>query len=402
MRFFFETIIQQNLSISYGTAIPNLSAKQIKETAFPLPPLAEQHRIVTKVDELMALCDELEAAQAKREKRRDRVGAATLHGLNNGRDSSPSRPTVSSNGAFGETALPDFHATALFFLKHLPRLTAKPEHIQQLRQTILNLAVRGKLVPQNPNDEPALKLIQRIYEEKQLLVRQRRLRSQGFVEPVEETEKPFELPNGWEWERAGSLFLNVTDGFHNTPLPTKAGFKYITASHIRPGKIDFDSCLHVDEENHKELFSKTKVKRGDILVVNIGAGCGTPAIVEVDFQFSFKNVAVINLPSELNRKYVLLFLLYYQNLVFDELIKGGAQPFLGLGMLRQLLVPVPPLAEQKGIVARVNELMTVCDEMEDRLTTSANTRHQLLEATLHEALASDLGRGIDVRDSRMQ
>ena len=121
-----------------------LTASMANNQPVPLPPLAEQHRIVAKVDELMALCDELEAAQAQRESRRDRLVTATLHALNNG------------------ATPPDQRRAARFYFNHLPRLTTRPHHVRQLRQTILNLAVRGKLAPQDPNDEPAALLLKRI------------------------------------------------------------------------------------------------------------------------------------------------------------------------------------------------------------------------------------------------
>jgi type I restriction enzyme S subunit len=357
-----------------GGAMNNISLEDVSNFVLPLPPQAEQRRIVAKVDELMALCDEFEVAQVMRERRRDRLVAATLHGLNNGNNSS--EPEV----------YPTFEESARFYFNYLPRLTTRPEHIQQLRQTILNLALRGKLVRQDPNDEPAAALLKRIELEKQNLIKEGKLKKHEVLESSDKTIIPFDVSTGWEWEKAGALFLNVTDGFHNTPKPTDDGYRYLTAKHIRPGKIDFERCLYVDEKNHKELFAKTRVKRGDILIVNIGAGCGNPAIVEVDFEFSFKNVAILNLPSELDRDYILAFLLHYRTIVFDELIKGGAQPFLGLNMLRQMLIPVPPLAEQRRIVAKVNKLMALCDELEAQLATTNTTRHQLLEATISEAL----------------
>ena len=143
--------------------------KQNQVATFPLPPLAEQHRIVAKVDELMALCDQLEAVKTEREQSRDRLVAASLHRLNSPADTA-------------ETDAPDlparqadaFRAHARFVFNHLPRLTTCPEHIKQLRQTILNFAVRGKLVPQDPNDEPAAKLLKRIQEEKARLVKKGR------------------------------------------------------------------------------------------------------------------------------------------------------------------------------------------------------------------------------------
>ena len=165
------------------------------------------------------------------------------------------------------------------------------------------------------------------------------------------------------------------------------GRPYVTAKHIRPNKIDFENCLYVDEKNHRELFAKIRVKRGDILIVNIGAGCGTPAMVNVDFEFSFKNVAIVNMPSGMDGKFILLFLLYYRDLVFDDLIKGGAQPFLGLGMLREMLIPLPPLVEQHRIVAKVDELMALCNRLEASLAAADAIRRRLLDALLHEALA---------------
>ena len=126
-------------------------------TPFPLPPLAEQHRIVAKVDELMALCDRLEAARAGREAVRDRLAAASLARLN-----APDPET--------------FQADARFALDALPALTTRPDQIKQLRQTILNLAVRGKLVPQDANDEPASELLKRIAKEKARLVKAGRIK----------------------------------------------------------------------------------------------------------------------------------------------------------------------------------------------------------------------------------
>ena len=133
-------------------AIKRVTTRDFAQSPFPLPPLAEQHRIVAKVDELMALCDRLEAARASREATRDRLAAASLARLN-----APDPDT--------------FQDDARFALDALPALTTRPDQIKQLRQTILNLAVRGKLVPQDPNDEPASELLKRIAKEKARLVK---------------------------------------------------------------------------------------------------------------------------------------------------------------------------------------------------------------------------------------
>jgi type I restriction enzyme, S subunit len=358
-----------------GQAYPAINDADFAVLPFPLPPLAEQHRIVAKVDELMGLYDRLAAARQAREAVRNRLVAVSLARL-----SAPDPET--------------FQADARFALDALPALTTRPDQIKRLRQTILSLAIRGRLVPQNENDEPAAELLRRIAKEKARLVSEKKLKRQEELPPIDYDNIPFDVGAGWVWSKAGDIFLNVTDGFHNTPSPVTKGYPYITAKHIRPGKIDFDNCLRVDTKNHGELLAKTRVKRGDILIVNIGAGCGTAAIVDVDYEFSFKNVAILNLPSDMDEKFILLFLLYYRDLIFDELIKGGAQPFLGLGMLREMSIPIPPLAEQHRIAAKVDALMALCDRLEASLTVTAATRRRLLDALLTEALAPDEERGL--------
>ena len=352
-----------------GTGIQHFTGKGLDRYLFPLPPLAEQHRIVAKVDELVALCDRLEAARTAREATRDRLAATTLARLN-----APDAETFPTDAAFA--------------FNILPNLTTRPDQIETMRQTILTLAVRGILVPQDANDEPASELLNRIAKEKFRLIAEKKLKHQKELVPINSADLPFEVHAGWSWSKADDVFLNITDGFHNTPTPVAEGFPYVTAKHVRPRKIDFHNCLRVDVKNHRELFSKTRVKRGDILIVNIGAGCGTPAMVDVDYEFSFKNVAIVNLPSIMDGHYVLLFLMHYRGIVFDELIKGGAQPFLGLGMLREMLIPLPPLAEQRRIVAKVDALMTLCDRLEASLNAVAETRRRLLDAVLAEALTT--------------
>src|SRR5690606_14306393 len=138
--------------VKTGTTVQSLKYDEFAAHPFPLPPLAEQERIVAKVDELMALCDRLEEAQREREAGRDALTAASFHLLNNSDDAT------------------EFRANARFFFDNLPRLVARPDQIKKLRETILSLAVRGKLTEQDPNDEPAAELVKKIEKEKARLV----------------------------------------------------------------------------------------------------------------------------------------------------------------------------------------------------------------------------------------
>ncbi len=169
-----------------GTGIKHFTGRGLDAYRFPLPPLAEQRRIVAKVDELMALCDRLEAARAEREATRDRLTAASLARLN-----APDPET--------------FAADARFALDALPVLAARPDQIKHLRQTILNLAVRGKLVPQNPNAEPASHLLKRIAKEMARLVKEGKAKRKDPLPEANLDRAPFQLPGSWTWARFPEL-----------------------------------------------------------------------------------------------------------------------------------------------------------------------------------------------------
>ena len=188
--------------------IGGISLRNFLQLPFPLPPLAEQHRIVAKVDELMALCDRLEEARTAREATRDQLEAASLIRLN---DPDPD-PVV-------------FQNHAVFALENLAPLTTRTDQIKALRQTILNLAVRGKLVEQDTNEEPASELLKRIAAERAVLVKQRQIRREKALNPIDPSEPPFEVPAQWVWvttRRCGVVYAvrhiskSTSRGFRNT------------------------------------------------------------------------------------------------------------------------------------------------------------------------------------------
>jgi len=337
----------------------------------PLPPLTEQHRIVAKLDELMALCDRLEGAQNGRENQRDRLAAASLHRLNNGADADA------------------FRNHARFYFNNLPRLTTRREHISQLRQTIFNLAVRGKLVPQDPGDEPASELLKRIQAEKAQLVKEGKIKQKKPLLYISELEKRFVLPSGWEWVRMQSAF-DVRDGTHDTPKYIEhGGVPLITSRNFVDGKISFDEAKLISRSDHDSIKKRSGVDRGDILYSMIGGNIGNQVLVDTDREFSIKNVALFkyytrkeSLPEYLN-----LFLKTVTIGLQDE-AAGGAQPFVSLALLRNIPIPIPPLSEQHRIVAKVEELMALCGRLEAQLTTTQTESRRLLEAVLHDALVS--------------
>jgi type I restriction enzyme S subunit len=374
VRLFIWRMRESIIAMGRGIAFPSVSRQQIEELPVPLPPLAEQHRIVAKVDELMALCDRLEAAQAERESRRDRLAAASLHRLNQPADTDA--PEV-------------FREHARFCLNHLPRLTTRPEQIKQIRQTILNLAVRGQLVAQDPKDEPASELLQRIHAQKTRMVQERKIRQHDLLSPIALDERPFCIPECWEWTRLGTVCFLITDGAHHTPKYEVEGVPFLSVKDVSGGAIDFAGTRFISETAHRELCKRCKPEFGDILLTKVGT-TGIAVTVDVDKEFSiFVSVALLKFSqAEIDR-------FYLRHLINSPFVKrqsadntqGIGNKNLVLRLINQFLIPVPPLAEQRRIVAKVDELMSLCDQLEAQLATAQTESRRLLDAVLHEALA---------------
>lgn len=350
-----------------GAGRGGLPKNRMDMIAVALPPLAEQHRIVTKVDELMALCDRLEEARAKREATRDRLTAASLARLN-APDPDPAT----------------FVNHARFALNTLPALTTRPDQIKQLRQTILNLAVRGKLVPQSSNDEAAADWLHRAFGD--------RTRPKSI-----EMDADCSVPRSWLWVELGGLVTVMDAGWspqcesHPRTDPKRWGVLKTTA--VQP--------LAFDCGQHKELPAKFKPRPqheaqvGDILVTRAGPKnrVGVSCVVdrtEPRLMISDKLIR-FRLANGLTPNFFALALNAGTTSAAIEEAKSGMavmQMNISQDKLRAVPVPLPPLAEQARIVAKVDQLMALCDQLEASLTTSDDTRRRLLDALLAEALAT--------------
>jgi type I restriction enzyme S subunit len=348
---------------------PGLNRNEVYVLPVAVPPLAEQHRIVAKVGELMALCDRLEAAQKERENRQGRVVAATHASLS---DST-------------------FHiSNSQFFINHLPRLTARPEHIQQLRQTILNLAVCGKLVPQHPSDEPASELLKRIRIEKARMVKMRILTREKLT-ANEPKELGFACPMNWRAVDFGEVCNLVTSGSRGwAEFYSDSGPKFIRAQNIRFGRLRLDDLARVSLPR-KAKGTRTQVSKDDLLIVITGAGVTNPALVDHELGEAYvsQHVALIKPTIKSLSPWLLLCLMAPAG-ARAQLVQrayGAGKPGLNLDNIRSLRITLPPLAEQDRIVAKVDELMALCDRLEAQLTTAHTDSRRFLEAVLHETLA---------------
>ena len=237
--------------LGQGTKMPRLRTEDAVISPFPLPPLAEQHRIVAKVDELMALCDRLEAARAEREATRDRLASASFARLNLP-DPNPAK----------------FQHDVAFALNNLAPLTTRPDQIKALRQTILNLAVRGKLVPQDPNDEPASELLKRTAAKKVRLVAEGKIRKQKKLLPVHRDEVLVEDIPGWIWVRLGEVSTKITKG--STPTSyghayTKEGVNFVKVESIKVGSLLPENITSFIANETHGFMARSQLAAGDIL-----------------------------------------------------------------------------------------------------------------------------------------
>ena len=288
---------------SRGAGQPNVNGKTLGRMRVPLPPLAEQRRIVAKVDELMALLDRLEAARTAREATRDRLTAASLARLTAPDADAPGAEPGKVGTGFSSgsaTNTDSFPANARFALATLPALTTRPDQIKPLRQTILNLAVRGKLVEQDPTDEPALELLKTITKTRKRLHSKKKIPKPKPLPPIDEMNLPFDVPPGWEWSMLGQLCYQVADGPHFSPqyVPPERGVPFLSTRNVRPDGFDLSSLKYVSQADHEEFCKRIKPERNDIIYTK-GGTTGIAKVNDLDFEFSvWVHLAVLRVEKE--------------------------------------------------------------------------------------------------------
>jgi type I restriction enzyme S subunit len=362
---------------SRGIGINNLKKEVLANSYFPLPPLAEQHRIVAKVDELMALCDQLEAARQQRQQSRDRLIAATLQRLNQ-----PAEDPAS------------YRQDASFALQVLPSLTTTPAQIKQLRQTILNLAVRGKLVEQDPEDEPAEELVRLIADDKKLRMAERRIRAPRNAHSVNSEDVPLDLPPSWKTFPLGDISL-VSDPNPSHRYPSYDGGTVPILSTQEFSGLDGwnpSTAKLVQREFHDYQVDSCNFEPGDIVFARKGR-IGLPRFLPSLERYAFSHTVFIVKPLCGVYPQYLLWALRRQAVVdwlTKEMNQNTGVPTLGKDKTERLPIPLPPLSEQHRIVAKVDELMALCDQLEQQLNQADQQRRRLLEALLAEALGGRL------------
>ncbi len=252
---------------------------------------------------------------------------------------------------------------------------------QQLKNSILQMAVQGKLVVQDPNDEPASVLLKRIREEKEKLIKEGKIKKEknpsyifkgadnlpyekvGENEPVcIADEVPFEIPDSWEWVRLGTILHKLSDGTHSRPQYVPFGVPFISVKDVSSGKLDFSDCKYITEE-HRELYSKCNPEQGDILLTKVGT-TGIPVIVDTIDEFSlFVSVALLKFNQELlcNEYLVCLINSPLVQKQAEENTRGVGNKNWVMRDIANTLIVIPPLLEQQRIVSKLLEILPFAD-----------------------------------------
>jgi len=287
--------------------IPGIDRASVLNVPFPLPPLAEQKRIVAKIEELLPYIDRYEQAWSKLEQ---------------------------FNSRFPE----------------------------DMKKSLLQYAIQGKLVEQRPEEGTAEELFTQIQEEKQRLIAEKKIKKEKPLPEITEDEKPFDIPESWKWVRLLDVCKTVADGDHQAPPQVPSGIPFLVISNISKGNLDFSNTRYVTQEYFDSLAYDRIAESNDILF-SVTGSYGIPVIVDCEQKFCFqRHIALIK--GMININY--LWLLLGSPVVkaqCDKVATGTAQKTVGLKSLKSIVVPLPPLVEQKRIVEKLEQLLPLCERL---------------------------------------
>lgn len=372
--FYYAITALPKDKIVTGSAQPQVTATNAYELTIPLPPLEEQKAIVEVVNSLYKEVEQLETLTKERIQLKESFVVSALNRLNE-----------------SENTQEEWN----FLQQHFSSFFTEKKNIKSLRETILQLAVQGKLTENwrgnNPNIEPASELLKRIEAEKQQLIAEKKIKKEKPLPAIEEDEIPYELPKGWVWCRLTEL-VNVGTG--STPAKSNVSYyqggtiPWYTSSATNDNYAKVQDVLitqkALDETNCKVFPS------GSLIIALYGQGKTRGQISEV-ITPGATNQAIAAMVFFENSKGVKEYLKHFFKKIYHEirqLAEGGAQPNLNVGKVKNTRVPLPPLEEIIEIVEKVNSLMALCDELEKQIETSQIQIEQLMQSCLKEVFQS--------------
>ena len=292
---------------SKGVAYPAIGEKDFFNGLIALPPLAEQKRIVAKIEELLPLVGRYAVAYEKLEQ---------------------------FNAKFPE----------------------------DMKKSLLQYAIQGKLVEQRPEEGTAEELFARIQEEKQRLIAEKKIKKEKPLPEITEDEKPFDIPESWKWCRLSDI-INVRDGTHDSPKYVPEGIPLVTSKNLSNGMIDYGNVKYITQEDADKINARSMVDDDDILFAMIGS-IGNPVLVKKDREFCIKNMALFKkfADTDISMQYMYWFFFYAQYKLKKE-ASGGVQAFISLSRFREYLVPLPPYEEQIRIANKIEQILPLCERL---------------------------------------
>ncbi len=381
MRFFLPEFLVIAINSSFfrnlallkatGTTRSRISRGNLASFPIPIPPLAEQRRIVAKVDQLMSLCDELEARQKAMREHRALTNGAALDKL------------------LAARAPEEFAQSWRRIYDNFDLLYDAPENVGALRQAILQLAVMGKLVEQDERDEPAGVLVERIRAEKERQIKERKNKKINSVNPVQENEIWFKLPEGWVYSRFGELFITSSG---TTPNRSKKDyFNNGTEYWVKTTDLNNGLVMSCEEKITLQAVSDCNLKyypKGTVCVALYG-GAGTigkSGILGIETTIN-QSVCGIYPNKFVNLEYLHFYIKSIRPKWMIFAAGFRRDPNINVRIIDNMIFPVPPLNEQNRIVSKLKMMMSLCDELEARLARSQADGERLMEAVVEWLLA---------------
>lgn len=367
---FLEMLINSPLVKKYskdgteGVGNKNLVLRKIREYLIPIPPLAEQKRIVAKIEELMALCDKLEAQRKTRNNKRLAVHTSAINRLLKADDKN------------------DFDNSWQFITHYFDPLYGEKENVAELKKAILTLAMQGKLVKQDPNDQPASELLKEIQAEKERLIKEGKIKRQKELPPITPLEEPYEVPEGWV-----PVLLGEIGFWKSGSTPSRTNSKYyggdipwVKSGEVKKGRISkTEEYITTEALNNCALSINEK---GSVLVAMYGANIGEVGILDIPATTN-QAVCACKTYKQFNESY-LLHLISSLKPYFLSKGAGAAQPNISREKIIATPILLPPLAEQKRIVAKIDELMALCNKLENQIDQATAKQTALFDAVLAE------------------
>ena len=302
-----QCVQTQIMNVTTKVGQPKLAIKRIQNLVLPLPPLAEQKRIVAKIEQLLPYIDRYEKAWSRLQE----------------------------------------------FNKRFP---------SDMQKSLLQYVIEGKLVKQRAEEGTAEELFAQIQAEKQRLIAEGKLKKQKPLPEITEEEKPFDIPESWKWVRLEEVCKSIADGDHQAPPQVATGIPFLVISNVSNGRLDFANTRFVPQEYFQKISNERIAEYGDLLFTVTGS-YGIPIKVDCENSFCFqRHIVLLKILLDWNFVYYLLKTPLIKSQC-DKKATGTAQKTVGLNTLKSLALPLPPLAEQKRIVARLEELLPLCDRL---------------------------------------